>query len=305
MRKKGFTFWALSSSVAIHVIALLLLCVIKLKSADHEQFLIVPLASVYSPMKEVVPEPVTPKPAIVMPQIIEPDLVTTNTHEKGSYESQVISSFPEPEEIPQPIPNIDSTREQPQLSIDENVHPLPQQGTVFFKHRCTANQICLVIDCSGSMKGIYPQVLAQIKSFVSGLAPNQFFSLVLFGNGIVSTLDGQKLLQASTSNINTAINFASSFSPSGTTNAQDALNAAFSLRDYQGRSAQQIYMVTDGFELVGSNSKNKSKAVGDLLNNCPKETKITIIAFWPESGDLELLDAIAAKTGGDVVLIKD
>ncbi|HPS55654.1 MAG TPA: VWA domain-containing protein [Sedimentisphaerales bacterium] len=190
------------------------------------------------------------------------------------------------------LPNIADEAEQPQSSPVD-----------FFGSKSYERSICYVVDCSGSMKGLFGQVRQNLKQSISDLQADQYFYVIFFGDGQVFELASGQMVRAGNSAKSNAFKFIDSIDSKGKTNALEALKIAVKLRDHCQKCPGVIYFLTDGFELAEENSDQFTNETTGLLEQFAPDTKVNTIGFWVQPGDGEILNVIAEKTGGSSILI--
>ncbi|MBN1795174.1 MAG: VWA domain-containing protein [Sedimentisphaerales bacterium] len=179
------------------------------------------------------------------------------------------------------------------------------QGVSFFSSRSGERRICFLVDCSGSMQGLWGMVVAELIRSIQSLPADEYFSIVFFGdNGIVQFADG-KLVRASAKAKEKAGTFIESVRPVGRTNALAGFESAVKIRGAGSNGPDVIFFLTDGFELMGKDSRAFELAALDLVQNHLPRVRINTIGFWPGDEDRRLLKSIADLTGGDFVVISE
>ncbi len=170
----------------------------------------------------------------------------------------------------------------------------------FFGNQTSMRKVCFVVDCSGSMLGLFREVRNQLKSSISALTPDNFFDVIMFrGTGLIEIGDGE-LLRATPNNIKRALKRIDRCPrPFGSPNALEAIKRAISLKDSSGAHADVIYFLTDGFDFSSDENENFALEVNRLrLENSPK-TRIHTIGFWTNNRDKEMLKRLAQTSGGE------
>jgi hypothetical protein len=301
---RNVKFWAVTASIAVHLILLTTFAVIKLSpshaSASQNH---IPIAAVTQIKKLIDPEKIIPKPKIKSSsknkiakksrQVLHPDTIT------DSLDITLNSSLPAiqtPDDLTRPPV---STSDLSPPAATQPIH-----NVEFFGSKTDSRKTCFLVDCSGSMRGLFKRVQTNLKNSIQALQPDQYFTIIFFGSGKLFEFADGKLLRASEKNKISACKFIASVIPAGQTNALIALQRAMRIRDNNGKSPSTIYFLTDGFELTGENRFLLSDKINDLLN-LSKTIKINTIGFWPAEDDAKLLKIIATTTGGDFVNITD
>jgi len=175
----------------------------------------------------------------------------------------------------------------------------------FFDSRSEQRKICYVVDCSGSMKGTFGRVRERLKKSAGTLAADQYFNIIFFGDGNIREFAEGRLVRAGERARKQAFDFIDSVKAAGRTNAMEALERAFQIRDADGSAAEAIYFLTDGFELDETDADGFAlQVLAMLARHCPG-TKINTIGFWPGEKDRRILEMIAIHSGGEFKFIGD
>jgi hypothetical protein len=195
------------------------------------------------------------------------------------------------------------SEKQPVTSSAEKINTEFTESSVsFFNSTAYARKICYLVDCSGSMKGIFTGVQKRLKESINKLRQDQFFEVLFFNEDVTGFSDGT-LVRASRNNVSKATRFVDIVNPSGTTRALKAVKAALRVKGTAGEPVELIYFLTDGFELSGEEASKFTRSVKELLGSAGGGVQINIIAFWPQSADKKALSEIAGSTGGEMVVI--
>ncbi|MBA7660489.1 hypothetical protein ES703_68491 [subsurface metagenome] len=297
-RKGSVTLWAWTISVAIHLIVLTALAIIQFSPfrAEEEQSP-VPTAKVQRLKKFLQTTPEGPKPKIK----------GLGYEEFERKENQPLSSY----QIFTPVKNGTANfNDFPRtLTSAKSFISLSGSGfgqeTNFFGSRTNRRKICYLVDCSGSMSGMFGWVRQQLKQSIENLEQDQYFCIIFFGNDKIFEFGNGKLVRASNKNKSAALKFIDSVRPAGKADALSALRAAIQIRDATGSAASLIYLLTDGFELAAENSDLSEQQITGLLKDYAPSTQFNTIGFWPQDQDRKVLEAIAEKSGGEFIPITD
>jgi hypothetical protein len=181
---------------------------------------------------------------------------------------------------------------------------LPAQAE-FFGSAVQGRRICYVVDCSGSMQGLWQSVREELIDSIKQLQPDQYFCVIAFGAGSVLESGGGKMVRATEQAKKDACGFIDSLRPAGTTNALAAMQQAVKIRDDMGVAPSLVYFLTDGFELSEQDSSRFAHQVMTMLRSFSPKTRINTIGFWPEQQDRKLLEAMARESGGEFVVVGD
>jgi len=153
------------------------------------------------------------------------------------------------------------------------------------------------------MQGLYRQLRTQLAEWITALPPDQYFSLIFFGDSKLFEFASGRLVKASEANKSAALRFISRIAPAGRTNMLQALARAAQIQKSTPRNLQ-VYLLTDGLDVAGS----AGALVGSLerlLRSLGPAIQIHTIGLWPQQADARLLKAIAARTGGRCILVTD
>jgi len=179
-------------------------------------------------------------------------------------------------------------------------------ATEFFGQFTGFRKICYVVDCSGSMHGRLGQVKQQLKESVASLKPDQFFYIIFFldGDKLIES-DGGRMLRATPQAKDRAYAMIDAVRASGPTNAVAALRRAMEVRDSLDMPPEQIYFLTDGFDLgVGGDTEAVTDRIEALRLGAAPATRINTIGFWIEPQDIGILRRIALNSGGQFTHIE-
>jgi hypothetical protein len=272
---------------------------------------------VKQPAKRFEITPVMPIPAVETPDI------------RSSALDQIIPGKPlsSADIIPDDGTEFVTAKPSKSLAGDEIVKTKPIE---FFGLRGEGRTVCYLVDCSGSMKGLFSHVREQLKASVRALPQDHYFYIIFMQNNRLIEFGGGKLLRASRKAKLEAGSFIDSPQPTGPTDALWALERAMRITGPGDRPAGQIYLLTDGLDLYetgsGDNMVLSSERDGEQLNEdfrggekpdsnffiykllkirarLAPDVRINTIGFWPGTNDKSVLEAIAEKTGGRFINI--
>ena len=288
-------FWAWTVSITVHLIVLTLFGVAKFsqaKAQDRQQPLLT--AKINRIKKLIETSVVIGKPKIKPAK----NSFTAKTAEILSMDQ--IFDFPSPSSADMAdftSPSVSIGRLSPRDCI------LPHR-VEFFGAWTDERRLCYVVDCSGSMKGLFGRVRKELKASIESLQPDQYFSIIFFSGGKVLELGNGRLIRATRKARLVACDFIDSARPAGRTNALMALERAVRIGD-NGNGPSVIYFLTDGFELTAEDTQRLPQKVTSLLNRFAPVTKVNTIGFWPTNDDREMLETIAGRSGGEFVFVTD
>ena len=187
------------------------------------------------------------------------------------------------------------------LAISTN---LPK-GIEFFGSFTDQRKVCYLVDCSGSMQGVFGQVRKKLSESIRSLQPDQYFYIIFFGGDRLFEYGDGRLLRATEQAKSAAYEFIDSIQPAGQTNALAAMERAVQIRDGRAQKPSVVYFLTDGFELTGEDEQRFSQKIANLLARFAPTTRINTIGFWPQSDDRKMLKKIARQSSGEFVFITD
>lgn len=291
LRHGKMCYWALIFSVAAHSVTLAVFTGVKLSGRTEAKVTPKPVISLQM-IERVVAEP-TPKPKPRIEPIVESAV-------ESKSEQPPLVAEPRP---PEPVV-ADAPTEAPQVA-EPVAQTQPQPDEVeFFGQKSMVRRVCYVVDCSGSMYGRMYQVKDQLKQSILNLNSRQSFSVVFFMEGqTVLTSGGGTLAPATAGAKSTALELIESVRPSGSTDAEHALEQAMQLKDVSGNGVEAVYFLTDGFDLDSENSRLFAEKVNRLRNAHASNAVLHTIGFDAQPRDRQMLRRLAQNTGGAFVNI--
>jgi len=173
----------------------------------------------------------------------------------------------------------------------------------FFGSGGGQRKVCYLVDCSGSMQGIFTQVRRKLKESIAALQPDQYFYVIFFGGDKLHEPGDGKLLRATPKAKSAANGFIDKMRPAGKTNAMAALERVVQIRDAKGAGASLVYFLTDGFELASEDTTAFPQRIANLLDQFAPAMRINTIAFLPQPDDRKMLQTIAEQSGGEFVCV--
>ncbi|MHC4212262.1 MAG: vWA domain-containing protein, partial [Planctomycetota bacterium] len=175
--------------------------------------------------------------------------------------------------------------------------------TEFFGVVTTGRKVCYVVDCSGSMKGVFGRVRRELVESIRRLGQDQYFGIIFFGGDRLGEFSGGRLVRASSKSKSLACDFIDSVRPAGRTNAFTALKRATELRDSGGQGASVVYFLSDGFDLSDDLGDSFAYRARDMMSRLPGDVRIYTIGFWCRKDDRRMLEEIAKQSGGEFVSV--
>ncbi|MEN6306281.1 MAG: vWA domain-containing protein [Anaerohalosphaeraceae bacterium] len=235
-------------------------------------------------------------------QVIEEPLITEKPEVKP------LPPPPEPQQTPQQVKSIEPlVQTQPRAyPTPQKVSDSPRQDISFFGNKTAAQNICFVVDCSGSMYGRLGMIQRQLKSCIAALFDTQSFCVIFFMDGNTLLETGSGMLTPATGQAKSeAFTLIDSVHLGGQTNAVQALQRAMQFRDRRGRAVQVVYFLTDGFDLSETSGQPFDTQIETIRKSCAPGAVIHTIGFWATEQDQQRLKQIAEMTGGTFLHIDD
>lgn len=300
-RSGSVAFWAWIGSIAVHLIVLTAFGFIKFSwSQTQLQEFAIPTVRV-SRIKELIDaSPIIPKPRIKKPDE-SVSSARVNTPVVRLSAGRIFEAT---------RPDNQNLIELSKPFVSQGVYVLPESTVLpnkieFFGSLTDQRKVCYVVDCSGSMQGVFGRVQREIKESIEDLQADQYFYVIFFGGGRLFESGDGRLVRAGERTKSEAYEFVDSVRPAGRTNALSALERAVQIRDVSGGGPSVIYFLTDGFELTGVNAGEFAGKVAELRERFAPTTKINTIGFWPQISDRWMLEVIAEQSDGECVFIGD
>ena len=297
-RSGGVTFWALMVSIAVHLVILSVFGIVKFSRCESQGEVGRAPVGRMSLLKRVAEiSAVLPKPKI---KKAAKERFTSTTDR--ILPANLIFDVAKPS--PQNLVNLTNQSSLQTVSLLPSGGVLPHK-IEFFGSSTSGRKICYVVDCSGSMRGVFGQVRKKLKESIESLQPDQYFCIIFFGGNKLFEFGDGSLVRATQKAKSEAYDFIDSIEPSGQTNALAALERAVQIRDGAGVNPSVIYFLTDGFELTTEAEWKFSQKAANLLKMFAPTTRINTIGFWPVAGGREVLEAIARQSGGEFIFVAD
>jgi hypothetical protein len=293
----GVTFWALAASICIHLGALTAFAFIKFSQSDAKTGRgPLPMAKVSRVEKLMRADPVIPKPKVKRPAKNRPVIGT----DQLSLANQIFGAAkPGSQNCVNPAGAFAPASE---LSLSSGAG---MRKVEFFGSFTDRRKVCYVVDCSGSMRGVFNQVRKELAESVASLQPDQYFCIIFFGADRLFEF-GQGCLVRATEQVKlAAYEFIDSVQPAGKTNALPALERAVQIRDSSGQGPAVIYFLTDGFELTAGEEQRFLWKIANIRARFAPTTRINTIGFAAEGAGRRMLKTIAKQSSGEVVFVDD
>jgi len=295
-RRGSVTFWAWMASITVHIIALTAFGFVKFSQAQAgARQRPTPMAKVSQIQKLIEAAPVIPKPKV-------------KRYAQERFTRKTDRLLPVNRIFSTAKPGTQGWLNPAKLSASQSVFSLASsadlpKGIEFFGSFTDQRKLCYLVDCSGSMQGIFGQVRKKLKDSIASLQPDQYFYIIFFGGNRLLEFGNGYLVRAAEQAKHSAYDFIDLVKPAGQTNALAALERAVHIRDGRGQSPSIVYFLTDGFELTTEDEQGFSRRIANLLKRFAPTTRINTIGFWPESDDRKMLETIAKQSGGESVFI--
>lgn len=298
-KRWGVKFYALVVSVFIHVVGLTIFAGIKLSQSAPVPLQTTAVVSISQAQALAERPAVAPKPKV---QPVEEKRRIVRTDESAP-KANISRIFDIPK---QNSPSQSVTIESPRLYAgDSGDNRTTTAQAEFFGSTVQAKRICYIVDCSGSMQGLWQGVRKELIESIGQLEPDQYFSVIIFGSGSILESGGGRLVRATEKTKKDASVFIDSLRPMGVTNALAAVQRGLTIKDNSGVGPAIIYFLTDGFELSEQDSSRFAHQVVTMVRSFSPKTKINTIGFWPEKQDRKLLETIAKDSGGEFIAVGD
>jgi hypothetical protein len=286
------------TSVAFHLIVLTSFGAVKFSRLEaQEKQHPIPVAQVSQVKKFIQANPIIPKPKVKRPATDQFTKSTNNILPINQIFDTVRPTSQDKVTFARPHTN------QSAFSLPNSEVLSPR--VEFFGSFTDQRKVCYLVDCSGSMQGVFGQVRKKLKESIQGLQPDQYFYIIFFGGDKLFEFGNGRLLRAAQKAKSAANDFIDSVQPAGQTNALEALERAVQIRDSRGVSPSIIYFLTDGFELTTEDIQRFPQKIASLLRRFAPTTRINTIGFWPGSSDRKMLETIATQTGGECIFITE
>ena len=298
-KHRRIKFYALGVSVFAHIVGLSVLAAVKISQTAPVRLQTTTTVSVNQAAKLAERNAVTPKPKVV-PAEAESRPIVKSTSKGTATSVSPVFDLPkanyqhQAEEKPQQI----------KTQVSETVKGDESPANIeFFDSPAQGRRICYVVDCSGSMGGLWNRVQEELVDSISRLQQDYYFCVIVFGGGSILESGSGKMVRATDDAKKEAYGFIKSIRPMGTTNATAALERAIMIKDKSGVGASVIYFLTDGFELSQQDGSRFVHKVATMRRSFAPKTQINTIGFWCGEQDGKVLEAIAKESGGKFVMV--
>ena len=297
-RRGSVSFWAWMVSIAVHLLVLTAFGLVKFsQSRAGGKHRFTPMAKVSRIKKLTQANPVIPKPKI-------------KKSAEGRFARKTSGLLPASQIFNTAKPNSQNWVDLAKPAASQTASSLVSggilpEGIEFFGSFSEQRKVCYLVDCSGSMQGVFGRVRKKLKESIAGLQPDQYFYIIFFGGDKLFEFGDGRLLRATEKAKTAAYDFIDLVQPAGRTNALAALERAVQIRDQRGVGSSIVYFLTDGFELTTEDAKRFPQKIANLQKRFAPMTRINTIGFWPQGNDRKMLEAIAKQSGGEFVFVAD
>ncbi len=303
--------YALGVSVFAHIVALSVFAAVKISQSAPVPLQTTTIVSISQAAKLADRQAVTPKPKVI-PVDSKP------FDSSGSLKADIIQGRPIVKADGKGTqvnvrPVFDSPKEDYQRQAEEVKRPIEISTAAgsgesaanieFFDSPAKGRRICYVVDCSGSMRGLWNRVREELIDSIEKLPQDYYFCVIVFGGGSILETGGGKMVRAAEQAKQEAYEFIAAVGPRGATNAEDALERAIMIKDRTGVGASAIYFLTDGFELSEQDGSRFAHKVATIHRSFAPKTQINTIGFWCTEQDGKVLETIAKESGGKFVMV--
>ena len=293
-RRGSVTFWAWTASIVAHLIVLTAFGGIKLSGAKAQgRRQLTPTAKVRQVKKLIQAAPIIPKPKVKKTSVEH----FARSTDRFVPTTRIFGAVKPVSQNPVEWASSQSGVSAVSINLRHRIE--------FFGSSTEQRKVCYLVDCSGSMMGVFGRVRKKLKESIASLQPDQYFYIIFFGGERLFEFGDGRLIRATQKAKSAACDFIDSIRPAGQTNALAAFERAVQIRDGRERSPSIVYFLTDGFELATEDEQRFSQKVANLQRRFAPTTRINTIGFWPQGGDRELLEVIAKQSGGESVFVAD
>ncbi len=297
-RKGSVMFWGWIASLLLHLVILSVFGVVKFsraKATEKKTDSVTATATIKKIQELIKTSPVIPKPKVYKTTTYR---LSSRTN-KIAFDNQLFDAPTSSYSTP------DFSKAEMSTAGFSKDYDFAHRNVEFFGNRTQGRRICYVVDCSGSMRGMFSRVQRKLKDSIGKLQADHYFYIIFFGGDKLREFRYGKLVRAGSKAKTAAFSFIDSVQPYGKTDAMAALERAVMIRDNKGICPSVIYFLTDGFELTTDKEQPFLETITQMLNTFAPQTKINTIAFWAQADDKRILEIIAQQSGGKFVPVKD
>jgi hypothetical protein len=286
----NISIWAWTASIIVHAVLLAGLTVVEFSPGERRSAVKRTPSARLARIQEIAHSSfLMPKPKIERKGIVPPRSVP------GCLQIQQITAAPEKTACNLDGLTAGSVGASGVLPYDK----ISRAGAEFFGTPLGARKVCFLVDCSGSMHGMFRKVAERLKNTVMDLRADQYFYIIFFGWDELIENGGGKLIRATEQSKSNACDFIDRTAPGGGTNILAALERAMQIQDNHGQKPSVIFFLTDGFELLPGDNDLLPGKIMVVRKRLSPEVKINTIGFWAQPTDCAVLRAIARESGGE------
>ncbi|HEX41996.1 MAG TPA: VWA domain-containing protein [Phycisphaerales bacterium] len=275
-------------SVAIHVVALVLLCFFEFgRSSAEAASLTSPSAAVQRISQLARQVRVLPKPKVQRPPV---------TAGPGAEPATVERVFDSLRALPTFEPNLPAATTVLPFEWPDRVRIA--EHVEFFGSKAARRRVCYIVECSPAMQGSLEQVRRELIGSIEALQPDQYFGVIFFGGGRLWEFGGDRLLRATPRAVAAAAAFIKAVETSGSADPAAAFERAVQIGGRQQAGGLVIYFLTRGFEAAGIDAVRASQHIYSLLDGFAPGVQVNTIGLAVQGMDRRVLEQIAEATGG-------
>jgi Mg-chelatase subunit ChlD len=312
-KHRRIKLYALGVSVFAHIVGLSVFAAVKISQTPPLQLQRTTTVSINHAAKLAERNPVTPKPKVnpveskpfdysstVKADVIQGRSITKAAGKATAANIGPVFDLPKASYQRQ----TEEKREQIRTQVSETIKSDESPANIeFFDSPAQGRRICYVVDCSGSMRGLWKRVQEELVDSIGKLQQDYYFCVIVFGGGSILESGGGKMVRATEQAKKEAYEFIAAVWPRGGTNATAALERAIMVKDKNSIGASAIYFLTDGFELSEQDGSRFAHKVATLHRSFAPKMQINTIGFWCGEQDEKVLETIAKESGGKLVVV--
>jgi hypothetical protein len=312
-KHRRIKLYALGVSVFAHIVGLSVFAAVKISQSAPIRLQTTTTVSINQAARLAERQAVTPKPKVnpvdskpfdyssaLKADIIKDRPIVKADAKAAQANARPVFDVPKGEYRQQ----IGEKKEPAQSRDSANAGGVESAGNIeFFDSPAQGRRICYVVDCSGSMRGLWKRVQEELVDSIGKLQQDYYFCVIVFGGGSILESGGGKMVRATEQAKKEAGEFIAAVRPRGGTNATAALERAIMIKDKTGTGASAIYFLTDGFELSEQDGSRFAHKVATLHRSFAPKAQINTIGFWCGEQDGSVLERIAKETGGKFVMV--
>lgn len=294
-RNSGVALLALSVSIAVHVLILAVFCIVRFSGSAPQTILQAkPTGQIIQSHEQIHIPVVIGKPKVIRARTREARIRRPLIERKAALFGTGTDA---------PKWDFSSTASAFSALEFQSESVAFMAETEFFGVVTTGRKVCYVVDCSGSMKGVFGRVRRELVESIRRLGQDQYFGIIFFGGDRLREFSGGRLVRASSKSKSLACAFIDLVRPAGQTNAFAALKRAMELRDVGGQGASVVYFLSDGFDLSDDLGGSFAYRARDMMSRLSGDVRIYTIGFWCRKDDRRMLEEIAKQSGGAFVSV--